>query len=94
MILLDDFIIVGTIRSDIGLYDGAKILHKEGTAIDAVEKVIISVEDNLEDWTVGSGGLPNLLGEVELDASIMNGKTLKAGAVACIKQYPNPISNI
>ena len=89
---MDDFIIVGTIRSDIALSDGAKILQERGTALDAVEKVVIEVENNLEDWTVGSGGLPNLLGEVELDASIMDGQSLKAGAVACMKNYQNPIS--
>ncbi len=92
MKVLNDFILVGTIRSDIGLPKGIKILQERGTAIDAVEKTIIKVEDNLEDWTVGSGGLPNLIGEVELDASIMDGKTLKAGAVAGVKYYPNPIS--
>ncbi len=89
---LDNFIIIGTIRSDIGITEGAKILQESGTAINAVEEVIIRVEDNLEDWTVGSGGLPNLCGEVELDASIMDGHTLKAGAVAGVKNYPNPIS--
>jgi beta-aspartyl-peptidase (threonine type) len=90
--IVKDFVIVGTIRSNIGLPEGIKILQESGTAIDAVEKSIIQVEDNLEDWTVGSGGLPNLLGEVELDASIMEGRTLQAGAVAGVKHYPNPIS--
>ena len=89
---LNDFILVGTIRSNIGILEGIRILQERGTAIDAVEKTIIKVEDNLEDWTVGSGGLPNLIGEVELDASIMDGNTLKAGAVAGVKHYPNPIS--
>jgi len=90
--LVDNFVIVGTIRSDIGITEGINVLQERRTAITAVEKVIIKVEDNLEDWTVGSGGLPNLIGEVELDASIMDGLTLKAGAVAGVKHYPNPIS--
>jgi beta-aspartyl-peptidase (threonine type) len=36
--------------------------------------------------------MPSILGEVELDASIMNGSDLTAGAVGCVKGYPNPIS--
>ncbi|MHA1226083.1 MAG: N(4)-(beta-N-acetylglucosaminyl)-L-asparaginase [Candidatus Hodarchaeales archaeon] len=84
--------IVGTIRADIGLEEGMRILQCGGSAIDAVEKSIRIVEDNEKDWTVGYGGLPNLIGEVELDASIMDGVSLKAGAVAGIKYYKNPIS--
>lgn len=84
--------IAGTIRADIGLPAGIRILLDGGPAIDAVEKTIRIVEDNPEDWTVGTGGLPNLVGEVELDASIMDGKTLKAGAVAGVKHHKNPIS--
>jgi len=89
---MPSFIIAGTIRSNVGLPKGIEILQAGGAAIDAVEQAIRLVEDNLEDWTVGSGGLPNLLGEVELDASIMDGKSLQAGAVAGIKQYKNPSS--
>lgn len=85
-------VIVGTIRADHALPVGIKFLLEGRSAIDAVEETIKLVEDNEEDWTVGFGGLPNLLGEVELDASIMDGKTLRAGAVAGIKHYKNPIS--
>src|SRR5262249_30728338 len=49
------------------------------------------VEDNLDDDSVGNGGLPNLLGEVELDASIMDGRALATGAVGAMRNYPNPI---
>ncbi|MFX1252136.1 MAG: N(4)-(beta-N-acetylglucosaminyl)-L-asparaginase [Promethearchaeota archaeon] len=89
---LEHVIIAGTIRADVALPKGIELLLKGKPAIDAVEETIKIVEDNPLDWTVGYGGLPNLLGEVELDASIMDGKTLKAGAVAGIKKHKNPIS--
>jgi beta-aspartyl-peptidase (threonine type) len=85
-------IIVGTIRANEALPTGIQLLLDGKSAIDAVEETIKIVEDNKDDWTVGTGGLPNLLGEVELDASIMDGRTLNSGAVACVKHYKNPIS--
>jgi len=85
-------VLAGTIRADIGLPRGIELLLAGKSALDAIEESIKIVEDNTDDWTVGSGGLPNLLGEVELDASIMDGTTLRAGAVASIKNYKNPIS--
>jgi len=85
-------IIAGTIRADHALSTGIEMLMDGKSAIDAVEATIRLVEDNEGDWTVGLGGLPNLLGEVELDASIMDGRTLRAGAVAGIKHYKNPIA--
>ncbi len=85
-------VLAGTIRADIGMPRGIDLLLSGKSALDAIEETIKIVEDNQDDWTVGSGGLPNLLGEVELDASIMDGTTLRAGAVASIKNYKNPIS--
>jgi len=69
-----------------------EVLRKGGSAIDAVEVGIRLVESNPKDNTVGLGGIPNLLGEVELDASIMDGRTLAAGAVAAVQGYEHPIS--
>ncbi len=71
---------------------GMAILRSGGSAIDAVEAARRVVEDNLEDHSVGTGGYPNAGGEVELDASLMEGTTRRAGAVAALKNYPNPIS--
>ena len=84
--------ITGTANADRGLEEGRRILAEGGSAIDAVEAAIRVTEDDPLDWTVGFDGLPNLLGEVELDASIMVGSTRKAGAVAGVKTMKNPIT--
>lgn len=71
---------------------GWEILANGGTALDAVEKSTIIVENDPDDFTVGLGGLPNEHGVVQLDASIMDGKTYNAGAVACLENIKNPAS--
>lgn len=85
-------IVVASANGRVGIGEAMAVLRRGGSALDAVEAGTRVVEDNAEDRTVGTGGLPNLLGEVELDASIMDGHTLAAGAVAALKEYPNPIS--
>jgi beta-aspartyl-peptidase (threonine type) len=60
-------------------------------AVDAVIAVTREVEANPEDHSVGYSGLPNLLGEVELDASIMDGRGLRAGSVGALKNYQDAI---
>lgn len=84
--------LIGTRNSRDFLHLGVKVLLEGGSAVDAVEASINGVEDNPNDTTVGYGGIPNILGEVELDASIMDGKTLKTGAVGAVKHFKNPIS--
>src|SRR5260221_2337039 len=69
-----------------------ELLRAGASAMDAVEAAIRAVEANEADHYVGVGGLPNLLGEVELDASVMDGATRKAGAVAAVTGFPHPIS--
>lgn len=59
--------------------------------MDAAVVAVKCVEDDLDDHGVGTGGIPNVLGEVELDASVMDGRTLAAGAVAAVKGFPHPI---
>jgi L-asparaginase / beta-aspartyl-peptidase len=85
-------IVVTSANGRVGMTRAMEILRAGGSAIDAVEAATRIVEDNPEDHTVGYGGYPNLLGEVELDASIMDGRTLRAGAVGALKGYRNPIS--
>src|SRR6476661_7052029 len=84
--------IIGSVNGAIGLPAAWAILEAGGSALDAVEAATRVVEDNPEDHTVGYGGYPNLLGQVELDASIMDGTTLRAGAVGALRGYRHPIS--
>jgi beta-aspartyl-peptidase (threonine type) len=86
------WLIVASDNGGPGMERAAQILRQGGRALDAVEEGIRLVESNAEDHTVGLGGLPNLLGEMELDASIMDGRTLAAGAVGALRGYAHPIS--
>jgi len=70
----------------------AKALQAGGSALDAVEQGIGPVESNAWEDSVGLGSLPNVLGQVELDASIMDGRALAAGAVGALQGYEHPIS--
>ncbi|HEX9624620.1 MAG TPA: isoaspartyl peptidase/L-asparaginase [Streptosporangiaceae bacterium] len=79
-------------RGEAGLPAGMELLKAGGSAMDAVEAAVRLVEANEADHYVGVGGLPNLLGVVELDASIMDGATRRAGAVAAVSGFPHPIS--
>jgi isoaspartyl peptidase/L-asparaginase-like protein (Ntn-hydrolase superfamily) len=79
-------------RGEVGLAAGMDLLRAGASALDAVEAAIRIVESDEDNHTVGVGGLPNLLGEVELDASIMDGATRRAGAVAAVSGFPHPIS--
>jgi len=70
---------------------GEEILKKGGTSLDAVEAAIISLENNPL-FNAGKGSVFTNNGSNEMDASIMNGKDLSAGAVAGITNIKNPIS--
>jgi N4-(beta-N-acetylglucosaminyl)-L-asparaginase len=85
-------VIVGSERSEVGLALGMDVLRAGGSAMDAVEATMRACEDNLADRYVGTGGLPNAQGVVELDASLMVASTRQFGAVGALQGYPNPIS--
>ena len=67
-----------------------EILAAGGDPLDAVVAGINIVEDDPEDVTVGYGGIPNEEGVVQLDAAIMDGRTMKAGAVGALEGIKNP----
>ncbi|MFA4662759.1 isoaspartyl peptidase/L-asparaginase family protein [Pyrococcus kukulkanii] len=64
---------------------------KKGSALDAVEEAVKVLEDNPL-FNAGTGSVLTIDGKVEMDAAIMRGKTLEAGAVAGIWGVKNPIS--
>ncbi len=85
-------IVIASHNGDIGIGKAIQILKDGGTAMDAVEAGIRLVEANPDDHTVGYNGWPNIIGGLELDASIMDGKSLNSGAVAAMKRFPYAIS--
>jgi beta-aspartyl-peptidase (threonine type) len=70
---------------------GEAILKKDGRALDAVEMAIRCLEDNPL-FNAGKGAVFTNDGKNEMDASLMNGKDLAAGAVAGVTHIKNPIS--
>jgi beta-aspartyl-peptidase (threonine type) len=85
-------VVIGSERSDVGLPAAMGLLRDGAPAIDAVEAALRACEDNLADHYVGTGGLPNARGEVELDASLMIGSTRAFAAVGAVRNFPHPIS--
>ena len=72
------------------LEKGYAILYNGGSSVDAVEATIRTMEDNPL-FNAGKGAVFTNSGKNELDASIMNGQTLEAGAVAGVTTVKNPI---
>jgi len=70
---------------------GAALLEKGATALEAVEAAIRILEDDPV-FNAGYGSMLNSLGEVEMDAAIMEGSGLHVGAVASIRGVRHPIS--
>ena len=70
---------------------GEAVLKNQGRSVDAVEAAIRALEDN-ELFNAGKGSVFTNEGKHEMDASIMNGLDLSAGAVAGVKNIKNPVS--
>jgi len=69
---------------------GWKILEQNGSSLDAAEAAVTVLEDNPL-FNAGTGSTLNSLGQVEMDAAIMEGYTLRAGAVAAVQGIKNPV---
>jgi len=85
-------IVIASANGAVGIEAAMQVLRSGGSALDAVEAGIKPVESNPDDHTVGYSGLPNLVGDVEVDASIMDGLTLQAGAVGAVRNCEHAIS--
>jgi beta-aspartyl-peptidase (threonine type) len=69
---------------------GWELLAGGARAVETVEKVVQCLEDD-GTYDAGSGSHLNEVGEIELDASIMNGQNLRCGAVGSVRRVKNPI---
>lgn len=85
-------VIVANTEGGVGMAAASRVLLDGGCGLDAIEAGIWPVELDPTIRSVGVGGWPNLLGEIELDALIMDGRTLKSGAVGALKGFLHPIS--
>ncbi len=74
----------------VSLEVGYDILEEGGSAVDAVEAAVYELE-NFPLFNAGKGAVFTHDGKHEMDASIMDGKTLKAGAVTCVQRVRNPV---
>ena len=69
---------------------GHTVLQGGGTALDAVTAAVVAMEDSPL-FNAGRGAVYNADGRHELDAAIMDGERLRAGAVACVERIRNPV---
>jgi beta-aspartyl-peptidase (threonine type) len=87
----DDLVEAHELACKAALLEGWGILTSGGHALDAVEAAIRVMEDDPH-LNAGTGSVLNAEGKVQLDASIMEGGSLAAGAVAAVEGLENPIS--
>lgn len=86
----DDLVELHSLGVQRALMVGIAVLNDGGSAVDAVEAAITMMEDD-ETFDAGTGSFLNAAGEIELDASMMDGKTFRAGAIAAVQNVKNPI---
>jgi L-asparaginase / beta-aspartyl-peptidase len=70
---------------------GRERLERGDSALDVVEYCASLLEDDRL-YNAGKGSVLNADGKVEMDAALMDGRDLRAGAVACLRSIKNPIS--
>ena len=69
---------------------GFEVLKKDGKALDAVMEAVSSMEDDGA-FNAGYGSSLNIDKQIEMEASIMDGKTLQAGAAGLLRDVKNPV---
>src|SRR6202046_5320985 len=85
-------ILVTNNEGTVGVPTSAGRLADGAAALDAIEAGIRLIEADPSVRTVGRGGWPNLLCELELDACMMDGTTLRTGAVGALPGFLHPVS--
>jgi L-asparaginase len=85
-------IVLANSEAAAGIGAAAARLSEGGPGLDAIEAGIRLIEADPSVRSVGLGGWPNLLGEVELDACVMDGTTLRTGAVGALRGFRHPVS--
>src|SRR4051812_20456854 len=69
---------------------GWQVIEEGGSAVDAVEEAVVVLEDD-ETFDAGRGSFLTRDGHVQMDAMIMDGKTLRAGGVGCVERVRNAV---
>lgn len=85
-------VILTSSEGEYGIAESIRLLQRGAPLLDALQAGIEQVESDKRARTVGFGGAPNILGQMELDASIMDGDTLMSGAVGAVQGVPHPIA--
>lgn len=85
-------IVVANYEGGVGIGETARQLAAGGRALDAAEAGVRLVETDPTIRSVGFNSWPNILGQVELDAAVMDGQTLRTGAVGGLIGFKNPVS--
>lgn len=85
-------ILVTNNEGTLGVPTTARRLAENAPALDAIEAGIRLIEADPSVRTVGRGGWPNLLCQMELDACMMDGDTLRSGAVGALQGFLHPVS--
>ena len=85
-------ILVTNNEGTLGVPTTARMLAEGAGGLDAIEAGIRLIEADPSVRTVGRGGWPNILGQVELDACLMDGSTLRTGAVGALQGFLHPVS--
>jgi beta-aspartyl-peptidase (threonine type) len=69
---------------------GWNVLSAGGSALDAIEAAVVVLEDD-DTFDAGRGAFLNRDGRVQLDALIMDGRSLRAGGIGCVEHIANPV---
>jgi L-asparaginase len=85
-------ILVTNNEGTVGVPTTVRLLTEGAPALDAIEAGIRLIEADPTVRNVGRGGWPNLMCELELDACVMDGTTLRTGAVGALKGFLHPVS--